>query len=162
MIGGTNEAFELSKEVLSIMGQNLVHCGMNGTGQVAKIANNLVLGISMVAVSEGMNLGVKGGMDPKVLAGIFNTSTARCWSSDTYNPCPGVMEGVPSSRGYTGGFGVDLMRKDLGLAITAAKDSNAALPLGKLVEDLYSKHSEKGSGKLDFSSIFKYLEENHN
>jgi 3-hydroxyisobutyrate dehydrogenase len=99
MVGGADSAFEAARPILSMMGRNIVHCGANGTGQVAKVCNNLVLGISMVAVSEGMNLGVKLGMDPKKLAGIFNTSSAQCWSSEKYNPVPGVMEGVPSSRG---------------------------------------------------------------
>jgi 3-hydroxyisobutyrate dehydrogenase len=92
MVGGSSPAFERAKVLLQCMGKNIVHCGANGNGQVVKICNNLVLAISMVGVSEAMNLGVTLGMDPKVLAGIFNTSSARCWSSDTYNPVPGVME----------------------------------------------------------------------
>ena len=99
------------KPVLAGMGKNIVHCGATGMGQVAKVCNNLVLGISMAAVSEAMSLGVALGIDPKVLAGIVNTSTGRCWSSDTYNPYPGVIETAPSSRGYSGGFGTDLMLK---------------------------------------------------
>ncbi|KAJ3072108.1 hypothetical protein HK102_006315, partial [Quaeritorhiza haematococci] len=108
--------FEATKPYLQHMGKNIVHCGANGNGLVAKITNNMLLGISMIAASEAMNLGVRLGMDPKLLASILNTSSGRCWSTDTYNPCPGVMEGVPSSRDYEGGFGVGLMAKDMALA----------------------------------------------
>mmetsp|Transcript_30193 Transcript_30193/g.42104 ORF Transcript_30193/g.42104 Transcript_30193/m.42104 type:complete len:118 (-) Transcript_30193:89-442(-) len=114
----------------------------------------------MVAVSEGMNLGVKLGMDPKVLAGIVNTSSGRCWSSDTYNPCPGVLENVPSSKGYAGGFGVDLMKKDLSLALMAGNDSNAQLPLGFLTHAIYEKISQAGNGKKDFGVVFDCLNKN--
>jgi len=157
MVGGSQEAFDRAKEYLSAMGKNLVHCGDQGTGQVAKICNNLVLGISMIGVSEAMNLGVQNGMDPKKLAGIFNTSTARCWSSDTYNPCPGVMENSPASRGYTGGFGSALMTKDLGLAVEAAKTSGAALGLGAHAHKLYTVLSSSGYGDKDFSAVYDYL-----
>lgn len=157
MVGGTREDYDAAKPILSAMGKNIVYCGDSGAGQVAKIANNLILAISMIGVSEGMNLGVKLGIDPKVLASIVNTSSGRCWSSDTYNPCPGVMENVPSSRGYTGGFGVDLMKKDLGLALQAAQDSKSNLPLGSLAYQLYSLHSSHGNGQRDFSSIYEWL-----
>eukprot|EP00475_Leptophrys_vorax_P041661 TRINITY_DN7852_c0_g1_i1.p1 TRINITY_DN7852_c0_g1~~TRINITY_DN7852_c0_g1_i1.p1 ORF type:complete len:321 (-),score=71.43 TRINITY_DN7852_c0_g1_i1:581-1462(-) len=157
MVGGEPQHFEEAKKYLEAMGKNIVHCGAAGTGQVAKIANNLVLGVSMIAVSEGMNLGVKQGVDPKVLAGILNTSSGRCWSSDTYNPCPGVMEGVPSSRGYAGGFGTALMKKDLGLAVTAASDAQAAIPMAALAHQIYTLISESGSGTKDFSYVYQFL-----
>ncbi len=157
MVGGTDSAFNRAKPVLSCMGKNIVHCGGNGTGQVAKVCNNLVLAISMIGVSEGMAMGVRLGMDGKKLAGILNTSTGRCWSSDTYNPCPGVMENVPSSRGYTGGFGVDLMKKDLGLAIDAARSVNLPLPLGSQALQLYQHVSAAQNGQKDFSFVYEYL-----
>jgi len=158
MVGGTTEAFERAKTYLSAMGKNLVHCGDQGTGQVAKICNNLVLGISMIGVSEAMNLGVKNGMDPKKLAGIFNTSTARCWSSEVYNPCPGVVETAPASRGYTGGFGSALMSKDLGIALEAAKLSGVPLPLGALASQIYALLLAHGYGGKDFSAVYEYLQ----
>ena len=105
MVGASKELFEGIKSVLSQMGKNIVHCGESGNGQVAKICNNMLLAISMIGVAEAMTLGAALGIDPKVLAGIINTSSGRCWSSDTYNPYPGVMENVPAARGYTGGFG---------------------------------------------------------
>lgn len=155
MVGGTAEAYEHVKPVLQAMGKNIVHCGDTSTGQVAKICNNLVLGITMVGVSEAMALGEALGIDPKVLGGIINTSTGRCWSSDTYNPFPGVIETAPSTRGYTGGFGTDLMLKDLGLATDAAKLARQPVYLGALAQQLYQTMSTKGAGKLDFSAVIK-------
>lgn len=153
MVGGDAAAFETVKSILAKMGKNVVHCGAAGTGQVAKICNNLLLGISMIGVSEAMNLGTCLGIDPKLLAAIINTSSGRCWSSDTYNPYPGVMENVAASRGYTGGFGVDLMLKDLGLAMEAAKQTKQPAMLGALAHQLYQTWSAMGSGAKDFSSI---------
>ncbi|SFP62020.1 3-hydroxyisobutyrate dehydrogenase [Ralstonia sp. NFACC01] len=155
MVGGTAQAFEQVRPVLSAMGKNLVHCGDTGAGQGAKICNNLVLGITMAGVAEAMSLGEALGIDPKVLGGIINTSTGRCWSSDTYNPFPGVIETAPSSRGYTGGFGTDLMLKDLGLAGDAAKSVRQPVYLGALAQQLYQTVSSKGDGKLDFSAVIK-------
>lgn len=159
MVGADSKAiFDRATLFLQLMGKNIVHCGGSGNGQVAKLANNLALGIQMIGVSEAMNLGIQLGMDPKILAGIFNTSTARCWSSDTCNPVPGVLEGVPASRGYTGGFGVDLMAKDLGLAVNAANAIKAPLPLGAGAHQFYNSMSNHGLGGLDFSSAFSYLQ----
>lgn len=155
MVGGSAAAFEQVRTVLSAMGKNLVHCGDTGAGQGAKICNNLVLGITMAGVAEAMSLGEALGIDPKVLGGIINTSTGRCWSSDTYNPFPGVIETAPSSRGYTGGFGTDLMLKDLGLAGDAAKSVHQPVYLGALAQQLYQTVSSKGDGKLDFSAVIK-------
>jgi 3-hydroxyisobutyrate dehydrogenase len=107
----------------------------------------------MIGVAEAMTLGVALGIDPKVLAGIVNTSSGRCWSSDTYNPYPGVMENVPAARGYTGGFGADLMLKDLGLAMDAARQANQSVVLGQVAQQLYKKMSAQGDGIKDFSAI---------
>jgi 3-hydroxyisobutyrate dehydrogenase len=153
MVGGDVGVFERIAPVLRHMGKNIVYCGESGTGQVAKICNNLLLGISMIGVSEAMNLGVALGIDAKVLAGIINTSSGRCWSSDTYNPYPGVLENVPAARGYTGGFGADLMLKDLGLAVDAAKLSKQPAMLGALAQQLYQLFSAQGAGGQDFSAI---------
>jgi len=157
MVGGSEKALERVRPVLSLMGKNIVHCGPNSSGQVAKLCNNLILAISMVGVSEGMNMGIKMGMDPKKLAAIVNTSTGRCWSSDVYNPCPGVMENVPSARGYTGGFAVDLMLKDLSLAMSAANSASQKLPLGSKAFSLFEEMSKNGLGQKDFSIVFEHL-----
>ena len=155
MVGGSESAYSQVKPVLSAMGKNIVHCGDTGTGQVAKICNNLVLGITMAGVAESMALGEALGIDPKVLGGILNTSTGRCWSSDTYNPFPGLIETAPSSRGYTGGFGTDLMLKDLGLATEAAKSAKQPAFMGALAQQLYQAMSSRGDGKLDFSAVIR-------
>jgi 3-hydroxyisobutyrate dehydrogenase len=155
MVGGAAVVYESVKPVLSGMGKNIVHCGDTGTGQVAKICNNLVLGVTMAGVAEAMALGEALGIDPKVLGGIMNTSTGRSWSSDTYNPFPGVIETAPSSRGYTGGFGTDLMLKDLGLATDAAKGVRQPAFMGALAQQLYQAMSSRGDGKLDFSAVIK-------
>lgn len=155
MVGGSESAYNQVKPVLSAMGKNIVHCGDTGTGQVAKICNNLVLGITMAGVAESMALGEALGIDPKILGSILNTSTGRCWSSDTYNPFPGLIETAPSSRGYTGGFGTDLMLKDLGLATEAAKSAKQPAFMGALAQQLYQAMSSRGDGKLDFSAVIR-------
>jgi 3-hydroxyisobutyrate dehydrogenase len=153
MVGGEARDFEAAKPILQAMGKNIVHCGGAGNGQVAKICNNMMLAIGMIATSEGMTLAAKLGMDPKVFASIVNTSSGRCWSSDTYNPFPGVLENVPAARGYGGGFGADLMLKDLTLATDAAKSARQPVMLGALAQQIYQKHSADGHGEKDFSSV---------
>ncbi|MCQ4295152.1 3-hydroxyisobutyrate dehydrogenase [Pseudomonas stutzeri] len=153
MVGGSDADFDRAQPILAAMGKNIVHCGAAGNGQVAKVANNMLLGISMIGVAEAMALGVALGMDAKTLAGVINTSSGRCWSSDTYNPFPGVLENAPASRGYSGGFGSDLMLKDLGLATEAAKQVRQPVILGALAQQLYQSFSAQGHGGLDFSAI---------
>ena len=153
MVGGSDADFDHAQPILAAMGKNIVHCGAAGNGQVAKVANNMLLGISMIGVAEAMALGVALGMDAKTLAGVINTSSGRCWSSDTYNPFPGVLDNVPASRGYSGGFGSDLMLKDLGLATEAAKQVRQPVILGALAQQLYQSFSAQGHGDLDFSAI---------
>ena len=150
MVGGDARDFEIARPVLQAMGKNIVHCGGAGNGQVAKICNNLMLAVEMIATSEGMTLASKLGMDPKVFAAIVNTSSGRCWSSDTYNPYPGVLEGVPAARDYAGGFGTALMLKDLTLVTEAAKHP---VMLAALAQQIYQKHSNDGNGAKDFSSV---------
>nr|WP_312969737.1 3-hydroxyisobutyrate dehydrogenase [Pseudomonas sp.] len=153
MVGGAEADFAKAQPVLAAMGRNIVHCGGNGNGQVAKVANNMLLGISMIGVAEAMSLGVSLGIDAKVLANVINTSSGRCWSSDTNNPYPGVLDNVPASRDYSGGFGTDLMLKDLGLATEAARQIRQPVILGALAQQLYQRFSCDGHGGLDFSAI---------
>ena len=155
MVGGDVKDFDAAKPILQCMGKNIVYCGAAGNGQVAKICNNMMLAIEMIATAEGMSLAAALGMDPKVFAAIVNTSSGRCWSSDTYNPYPGVLDNVPASRGYSGGFGADLMLKDLTLVTDAAKSAKHPVVLGAAAQQLYQMHSNNGSGALDFSSIIK-------
>ena len=153
MVGAQKALFDTLHPVLAQMGRNIVHCGEVGTGQVAKICNNLLLGISMVGVSEAMALGAALGIDTEVLAGVINSSTGRCWSSETYNPWPGIVETAPASRGYTGGFGAELMLKDLGLATEAARQAHQPVVLGAVAQQLYQAMNLRGEGGKDFSAI---------
>lgn len=160
MVGADETLFETLRPVLSGMGKNMVRCGGTGTGQIAKICNNLLLGISMIGVAEAMKLGETLGIDPTKLASIVNTSTGRCWSSDTCNPYPGIVETAPASRGYSGGFGADLMLKDLGLAVDAARAAKQPVFMGALAQQLYQSMSQQGFGGLDFSGIIKLYAKN--
>ena len=153
MVGAPQALFDTLHPVLEQMGRNIVHCGDVGTGQVAKICNNLLLGISMVGVSEAMALGAALGIDSEVLAGVINSSTGRCWSSEVYNPWPGIVEAAPASRGYTGGFGAELMLKDLGLATEAARQAHQPVVMGAVAQQLYQAMSLRGEGGKDFSAI---------
>ncbi|WP_171962237.1 3-hydroxyisobutyrate dehydrogenase [Bordetella trematum] len=153
IVGGPQAALERARPVLEKMGKNIFHAGDAGAGQVAKICNNMLLGILMAGTAEALALGVANGLDPKVLSDIVAKSSGRNWATELYNPWPGVMEHAPASKGYAGGFGVDLMLKDLGLAAESALGSRSAIPLGELARNLYSLHSNGGSGGLDFSSI---------
>jgi 3-hydroxyisobutyrate dehydrogenase len=157
MVGAEPAVFDRIKPLLAQMGKNIVYCGNSGTGQVAKICNNMLLGISMIGVAEAMNLGAALGIEPKILAGVINTSSGRCWSSDTYNPYPGVLDNAPAARGYSGGFGTDLMLKDLGLATDAAKQAKQPVTLGAAAQQLYQIWSAHGAGGQDFSSIINLL-----
>lgn len=160
MVGADPALFATIRPLLAHMGRNIVHCGAAGTGQVAKLCNNMLLGISMAGVSEAMALGVNLGMDPAVLAGVINTSSGRCWSSDTYNPWPGVMDGVPASRGYTGGFGTALMLKDLALATEAARQAGQPVVLGATAHQLYQWFAAHGHAAEDFSAIVNFYRQN--
>ena len=156
IVGGEADALERARPVLSAMGKNIFHAGGSGAGQVAKICNNMLLGVLMAGTAEALNLGVAHGLDPQVLSDIMSRSSGRNWALELYNPWPGVMESAPAARGYSGGFGSDLMLKDLGLAQQAALGVGAATPLGALARQLYQLHQQQGRGKLDFSSI-QYL-----
>ena len=154
MVGGDVNDVERARPLLEKMGKNIFHAGASGSGQTVKVCNNMLLGIQMLGTSEALRLGIANGMDPKVLSDIMSKSSGRNWALELYNPCPGVMESVPSSKGYAGGFGVDLMLKDMGLAVENAHDLDANIPLGELSRQLYETHSKAGNGQLDFSSVF--------
>lgn len=155
IVGGDEAHFERARLVLSAMGKNLFHAGDIGAGQVAKICNNMLLSILMAGTSEALQLGIDNGLDPKVLSEIMLKSSGRNWTLELYNPCPGVMDNVPSSNGYQGGFMVDLMAKDLSLATETALGSGSSTPMGSLARSLYVQHQRQGHGKEDFSGIFQ-------
>ncbi|KFZ29574.1 MULTISPECIES: 3-hydroxyisobutyrate dehydrogenase [Pseudidiomarina] len=155
--GGAESSVERAREVLNAMGKNVFRAGDAGAGQVAKICNNMLLSVLMAGTSEALQLGIAHGLDPQVLSEIMLQSSGRNWTLEVYNPCPGVMDTVPSSNGYQGGFMVDLMAKDLGLAQQAALRSGASTPMGSLTLNLYRSWAQLGHGREDFSSIFKYV-----
>ncbi|GAA0349134.1 3-hydroxyisobutyrate dehydrogenase [Bowmanella denitrificans] len=154
IVGGSPAQFAKAKPVLETMGKNIFHAGEHGAGQIAKICNNMLLSVLMVGTSEALKLGLDNGLDASVLSDIMLQSSGCNWTLQKYNPCPGVMDNVPSSNGYQGGFMVDLMRKDLGLAMDTALQSHSTTPMGALAQSLYAMHSLHGNGTKDFSSIF--------
>jgi 3-hydroxyisobutyrate dehydrogenase len=158
MVGGSEADLERARPVLEKMGANIFHAGAAGAGQTAKICNNMLLGILMIGTSEAIALGVANGLDPKVLSEIMRRSSGGNWALEKYNPLPGVMETSPASKNYAGGFGTDLMLKDLGLAQENAAAVRAATPLGGLARSLYAAHSLAGHGALDFSSVIKLVQ----
>ena len=155
IVGGEEADFEKAKTVLNDMGKNIFHAGEHGAGQVAKVCNNMLLSVLMAGTSEALQLGIDNGLDPKVLSEIMLQSSGRNWTLEVYNPCPNVMDNVPSSNNYEGGFMVDLMAKDLGLAMETAVKSQSSTPMGALARSLFALHSGQGNGKKDFSSIFE-------
>ncbi|EOX3942856.1 3-hydroxyisobutyrate dehydrogenase [Vibrio sp. 2art] len=158
IVGGSQENFVQAKAVLSHMGKNIFHAGDVGAGQVAKICNNMMLGILMSGTCEALNLGMENGLDPKVLSDIMLQSSGRNWALELYNPCPGVMENTPASNGYQGGFMSQLMAKDLGLAMEAAVASQTSTPMGSLARNLFNFHNGRGNGQKDFSSLFEFYQ----
>ncbi len=158
MVGGSTADLERARPVLEKMGANIFHAGEAGAGQTAKICNNMLLGILMIGTSEALALGIANGLDPKVLSEIMRRSSGGNWALEKYNPVPGVMEAAPASKNYAGGFGTDLMLKDLGLSQENATAVRAATPLGGLARNLYAAHSLAGHGALDFSSVLKLVQ----
>ena len=158
MVGSSDADLERARPVLEKMGANIFHAGAVGAGQTAKICNNMLLGILMIGTSEAIALGVANGLDPKVLSEIMRRSSGGNWALEKYNPFPGVHENAPASKGYAGGFGTDLMLKDLGLAQENAMSVKASTPLGGLARAIYAAHSIAGHGPEDFSSVIKMLQ----
>ena len=159
IVGGTQAAFAAAEPVLSAMGKNLFHAGEAGAGQVAKICNNMLLSVLMTGTAEALQLGVDNGLDPAVLSEIMRKSSGGNWALEVYNPYPGVMPNVPASNDYEGGFLVDLMIKDLGLAMETAQAQGAATPMGSLARNLYLNLRKQGLGRKDFSSIQTLFQE---
>ncbi|WRX26333.1 6-phosphogluconate dehydrogenase [Theobroma cacao] len=156
MVGGSEDAYLAAKSLLLSMGKNAIFCGGPGNGSAAKICNNLAVAVSMLGVSEALALGQSLGITASTLTKIFNCSSARCWSSDSYNPVPGVMPGVPSSRNYSGGFASKLMAKDLNLAAASAEEVGVKSPLTFLAQNIYAEICENGHESEDFSCVFHH------
>jgi 3-hydroxyisobutyrate dehydrogenase len=158
MVGApTEEDYEKAKVVLAGMGKKFFHCGGPGTGEIAKLSNNLILGIQMIAASEGMVLGEKLGIDPKVLCDILSVSTGNCWAVSACNPRPGILPDSPASKNYEGGFQTALMRKDLALALSCAEEVGAQTKFAEEAVDYYAHLEKKGHGGKDFGYVFQYI-----
>lgn len=155
MCGGTQEAFDKAQDVLSAMGKKLFLAGDHGAGQIAKMCNNMLLAIHMAGTAEALQMGANNGLDPAVLSEIMLQSSGRNWSLEVYNPYPGVMETAPASNDFKPGFMVDLMTKDLGLAIDNASSTSSVTPMGLLAQSLYKEKQTIGDGGKDFSSIIE-------
>jgi 3-hydroxyisobutyrate dehydrogenase len=155
IVGGDVVDVEQAKPVLAAMGKNIFHAGEQGAGQIAKICNNMLLSVLMTGTSEALQMAINNGLDPTVMSQIMLQSSGRNWTLEVYNPCPNVIDSVPSSNNYEGGFMVDLMNKDLALAMQCAAQSQSSVPMGTQAQNLYKQHSQQGNGQLDFSSIFK-------
>jgi 3-hydroxyisobutyrate dehydrogenase len=153
MVGRVEDEFAASQELLECVGSNVLHCGAVGTGQSAEICNNMLLALSIIGTTEAMNLGIRSGLGPKLLAKILNMTSGQCWSRDTYNPVPGVIHGIPSPNSYQGGFETTLMAKDLGLAQDSATSTKTPILLGSLAHQIYRMMCSKGYSKKDFSSV---------
>jgi 3-hydroxyisobutyrate dehydrogenase len=157
MVGGTDNAFEIALPLFNIMGQKAVLCGESGAGQVTKICNNMILGISMIGVCEAFSLADKFNLSQQKMFDVVSTSSGHCWSLNTYCPAPGVGPLSPSDNNYKPGFSSELMLKDLSLAVTAAQNVSASTPLGAHARNIYEKFcNSSGKGK-DFSAVLNYI-----
>ena len=157
MCGGDDKAFAAAKPVLENMGKKIVHCGGAGAGQAAKICNNMILGISMIAVGEAFALAEKLGLTHQALFDVASTSSGQCWSLTSYCPVPGPVPASPANNGYKPGFASALMVKDLTLAQEAAKAAGAVTPLGQHAQEIYKAFDAAGNGGVDFSGIIQHV-----
>ena len=157
MVGGSTQAFTRAQSILEKMGKTIVHAGGAGNGQAAKICNNMILGISMIAVSEAFVLAEKLGLDHQKLFDISSKSSGQCWSMTSYCPVPGPVPASPANRDYQAGFTAAMMLKDLKLAQEAAKASGVVTPLGADAERIYSSYAASGEAGRDFSGIIRFI-----
>ena len=157
MCGGSTQAFVRAQSILEKMGKTIVHAGGSGTGQAAKICNNMILGISMIAVSEAFVLAEKLGLDHQKLFDISSKSSGQCWAMTSYCPVPGLVPASPANRDYAPGFTAAMMLKDLQLAQDAAKAAGAKTELGEGAAKLYSRYAESGEAGRDFSGIIRMV-----
>jgi len=158
MVGGGEQAFAKARPVLEKMGKNIVHAGASGNGQAAKICNNMILGVSMIAVSEGFMLAKRLGLDAQKLFDVASTSSGQCWALTNYCPVPGPVPTSPANRDYQAGFTAAMMLKDLMLAQQAANAAGASTPLGAEAAQLFNLFVNSGNGAKDFSGIIRMLD----
>ncbi|HEY2875136.1 MAG TPA: NAD-binding protein, partial [Reyranella sp.] len=158
MVGGPEAAFAKAKPILDKMGKNIVLAGESGSGQAAKICNNMILGISMLGVCEGFMLGKRLGLDAQKLFNVVSTASGSCWSLVNYCPVPGPVPTSPANRDYQAGFTAAMMLKDLLLAQQASAASGAATPMGAEAAQLFSLFVNAGNSAKDFSGIIKMID----
>lgn len=162
MVGGSDDDFTKAKQILDILGKNVIHAGADGNGQVAKICNNMILGVSMIAVSEAFNLGEKLGLQPKNFFDIVSKGSGECWSLTKYCPSPNILPDVPSSNDYKAGFTANMMLKDLNLSQQASTENKVSTPMGANAKAIYEQFVQGDNGEVDFSGVIKFLNElNH-
>jgi 3-hydroxyisobutyrate dehydrogenase len=159
MVGGSADAFARGKPVLERMGKRVVHCGDPGNGQAAKICNNMILGASMIAVSEAFVLGERLGLSHQALFDVASASSGQCWSLTSYCPVPGPVPASPANNGYKPGFAAALMLKDLKLAREAAEAVHARTPIGAHAAEIYARYAAAGHSANDFSGIINFVRE---
>ena len=157
MVGGSKQAFDKALPILKIMGKNIYHAGEIGSGNGAKICNNMSLGITMIAASESLMLAKRLNIDIKKVHEIMKNASGNSWPISVYPPLPGLIEGTPSNNNYKPGFSAGMMNKDLKLANDCAKNVNASTPLGQMALEIYSKFCEDGNASKDFSAISKVI-----
>ena len=157
MAGGDQEAYERAEVILAAMGKNVFHAGAVGNGQAAKIANNMLLAISMIGTCEAFNLAERLGLEAETFFNIASNASGQCWSMTSYCPAPGPVPSAPSNRDYEAGFTVAMMLKDLRLALDAAQSAAAATPLGEQAKLIYAAMDEQGLSALDFSSVMRLI-----
>lgn len=158
MVGGDEHAFAKARVILSAMGQRIIHTGPAGSGEAAKICNNMILGISMIAISEAFVLAKQLGLSEEKLFEVVNNASGQCWAMSKYAPVPGLLDGVPANKDYQPGFAAAMMLKDLRLSQDCAQSVAVETPLGEQTTKLYQAFVEQGHGQLDFSAIIKLLQ----
>ena len=157
MVGGTEQAFEQANVILKTLGKKIIHTGIAGSGQAAKICNNMILGISMIAVSEAFTLAEQLGLAPEKLFEVVTNSSGQCWAMSSYAPVPGLLENVPANNNYQPGFTAAMMLKDLCLSQQSATNVGVKTPMGEQATALYQQFNDEGMGGLDFSAIIKAI-----
>lgn len=159
MVGGDQKAFSAAQAILVAMGQKIIHTGDAGNGQAAKICNNMILGISMIAVSEAFTLAKQLGLAPEKLFEVVSNSSGQCWAMTKYVPVPGILDNVPANNDYKPGFAAAMMLKDLLLSQDSAESVHITTPLGAKTAELYQHFINQGMGESDFSAIIKFIEQ---
>jgi len=157
MVGGNAGDLEEARPALAAMGSNIIHVGAVGAGEVAKLCNNLISGSALVAVAEAFRIGEAFGVDPEILTSVIAKSSGATWVMEHMHPVPGIVDGAASSRQYAPGFMTDLMAKDLGLAVSAAREKRVPVVVAPAAQQLYRMASSHGLGREDFSSVYKFL-----